>query len=81
MATKTALGPEIDMSRFKGGAFPKGVRKDGIYEAPGQHFHDGIYWSRMAIPAELDRIKHSLELNEKDIVSSSYPKTGRCIGK
>ena len=77
MAAKTALGPEIDVSIFKhGGGLPKGVRKNGFYEVPGRHHYDGMYLSPLVIPAELERIRHLLELNEKDVVSSSYPKTG-----
>ncbi len=77
MATKTALGPEIDLSMYeKISALPKGDRKDGFYEMPGQHYYEGMYFQHMEIPDELERIRHSLELNEKDVVSSSYPKTG-----
>ena len=77
MSANTALGPEIDLRFYQNRAdFPKGIRKDGFFEIPGQHHYDGMYIVHMEIPAELERIRHSLELNEKDVVSSAYPKTG-----
>ena len=81
MTTKTSLAPPIKPGGFTTGAIPPPVRKDGIYEVPGQHYYDGMYWSPLIIPAELDRIKNTLDFNEKDVISSSFPKTGmsRCV--
>ena len=57
-------------------AMGAGVRKDGVYQAPGQHEYDGMICLPTFIPRELDRIKHELQLNDKDVVSASYPRTG-----
>ena len=77
MMTHTSLGPALDLPRaYQENPQPQGVRKNGVYEVPGQHLYDGMYFGNLVLPEELDRIKDSLDFNQGDVISSGYPKAG-----
>ena len=53
---------------------------DEMFKTPGQFEHDGMRFAGVMEKNNLVRIKEELELNSQDVLSVSFPKTGRfCI--